>query len=85
MIAVPGKAATRIHPQMSQMSTDEEKHLCLSVFICDICDICDICGSDLCHRASAEGLAGTMIKAPVDSDRSSKQEQSMEHLITSEM
>jgi hypothetical protein len=54
MIAVPGKAATRIDPQMSQMFTDEEKHLCSSVFIC---------GSDFRHRASAAGLAGTMIKA----------------------
>jgi len=31
--------------------------------ICDICDICDICGPDFRHRAAAEGLAGTMIKA----------------------
>jgi hypothetical protein len=34
MIAVPAKAITRIYPQMSQMFTDEEKHLCSSVFIC---------------------------------------------------
>jgi hypothetical protein len=31
MIAVPAKAITRIYPQMSQMFTDEEKHLCSSV------------------------------------------------------
>jgi hypothetical protein len=54
MIAVPAKAATRIYPQMSQMFTDEERHLCSSV---------NICGSDFRHRPSAEGLAGAMIKA----------------------
>jgi hypothetical protein len=27
MIAVPAQATTRIYPQMSQMFTDEEKHL----------------------------------------------------------
>jgi hypothetical protein len=55
MVAVPAKASTRIDPQMSQMFTDEEKHLCSSV---------NICGLNFRHRSSAEGLAGTMIKAP---------------------
>jgi len=56
MIAVPAKAATRIYPQMSQMSTDEEKHLCLDVFICEY----------LWTRFPSQGLAGTMIKARVE-------------------
>jgi hypothetical protein len=33
-IVVPVKAITRIFPQMPQISTDEESHLCSSVNIC---------------------------------------------------
>jgi hypothetical protein len=41
-------------PHLGKRSVFIRVHLCSSVFIC---------GSDFRHRASAEGLAGTMIKA----------------------
>ena len=53
MIGIRANATTRICPQMSQMFTDEEEHLCPSV---------SICGSVFFTSANAEGLAGTMIQ-----------------------
>jgi len=53
LIIVSAKAIIRICPQMSQMNTDEEKHLCSSVTSVDQF-------SDPGHRRK---LTGTMIKA----------------------
>jgi hypothetical protein len=53
MIAAPAKALARIYPQMSQMFTDEEKHLCSSVTSVD-----EISAPELRRK-----LAGTMTKA----------------------
>jgi hypothetical protein len=51
-IAAPAKAVIRIYPQMSQMFTDEEKHLCSSVTSVD----------EISPPEFRRKLGGTMIK-----------------------
>jgi ribosomal protein S17E len=53
LFTIPAKALARIYPQMSQMFTDEEKHLCSSVTSVD-----EISAPELRRK-----LAGTMTKA----------------------
>jgi hypothetical protein len=55
MIVVPATAITRIYPQMTQMFTDEEKHLCSSAISVDVIPALGP------HRK----LTGTMAKAGV--------------------